>query len=477
MFLVTKILLWLSFAGVVDVYAADSKSLMLSVTGYEEEAIKLGFKRFGDIQLLPSTVKQFPNSNTFVRLPDNQYVGKQVLVILPEKMSTDQYIEALIKIHTLKTHGAARIVLAAEESVKDLKVFDAHNNLIELDHVELFLKAGISVYQNLKKASFSRTDLIVSPEKLAHPKYVRVKGSVVMGFDHPDLRDSLAKELNLPVIQKSIDYWNESFESFEPRNVILVAANPIPVNDSLLKNLSIIQKLKKNDHRIMLVTPYFPYARSDKIDQSGVTITGRLMADLLETAGVGSIAMVHLHSPQAEGFFRIPTVHISGRETVQNYLKSLNVDMFISPDEGAQKETTSYAYALQKELAIINKRRDPTTSKLSIVGISGADVKRRNVVLIDDETASGETFSQGGNFVKELGAQKVYAVAIHLAGDGQKVLSNPNVSELIITNTYPISSQDSRLKILDIAPEIARAIKPIIDVISENSDCGVIFSN
>lgn len=237
----------------------------------------------------------------------------------------------------------------------------------------------------------------------------------------------------------------------------------IPVNETLFQALSSIWTWSLRGISVQLVTPYLFYARSDKIDQSGTAIVGRLVADLIESVGTSTISFIRAHAPQSEGFFSIPTVHVSGRETINKFLLTHNIDGVVSPDAGFQKQATLYANDLGVGISVINKQRDPTTGKLVIHGVSGNPVKNRRLALIDDETQTGGTLHQGSEHLKKRKATFVIAIVTNLAGNGDKAMKSPFIDIFAATNSLPVSAEvRSRTVILDIIPELGDAIRPLI---------------
>ncbi len=225
--------------------------------------------------------------------------------------------------------------------------------------------------------------------------------------------------------------------------------------------------------QITLVSPYLPYARSDKKDQYGVAITGRLAADMIETSGTDAVSFVRAHAPQSEGFFKIPTIQTMGRKTINAFLANLNVEQIISPDAGFQKDATLYADDLKVPVSVVNKQRNLQTGESKLHGISGPKVKGKIVAIIDDETASGGTLGKVAEFLKKLGAAKVVAVVTHLSGNADQALNSVAIDSLAVTDTFKITKQHSKLSVLSVAKEISDDLKKVL---KPNISCQKVYS-
>jgi ribose-phosphate pyrophosphokinase len=258
------------------------------------------------------------------------------------------------------------------------------------------------------------------------------------------------------------------------RNARIYLAAPAlpPVNESFFLVLDQIRALAERGASVRLITPYLPYARSDKADLPGMAIIGKLITDLIEQAGVEAAIFVRAHSPQSQGFFNIPAFNLGGRNAINEAIRAEGVQMIISPDAGFQKDATLYATELNLPLSIINKKRDPITGKLSIHGISGDPIAGLDVAVIDDETASGETLDNAAAFLKKNGARKVVGVVSHLAGDAQKARASKNLDRLVVTNTFPIRSELKReIKVVSIASEIGQLVKQLEESEHDRATC------
>jgi len=232
--------------------------------------------------------------------------------------------------------------------------------------------------------------------------------------------------------------------------------------------LIIIDTLKHaSARRITAVLPYFPYARSDKKDRPRISITARLMADLLEAAGADRVLTMNLHSPQVQGFFRIPVDHLNATPLVCNHLRAtseLDDAVLIASDVGEAKDLAEYANRLKLPMAIIDKRRHDDSESPVAVGLIG-DVAGKAALIIDDEIASGGTMIEAARFLQRSGATRIEAAAVHPVLSGQAVerLRASPIERLVVTNTIPVpaAKRDERIEVVSVATLFADAIRAI----------------
>jgi ribose-phosphate pyrophosphokinase len=218
--------------------------------------------------------------------------------------------------------------------------------------------------------------------------------------------------------------------------------------------------------RTTAVIPYYSYARSDKKDAPRISITGRLMADLLETAGANRVLTMDLHAAQVHGFFSVPVDHLTAIPIITDYIKGnydLSQAVVVAADAGGARRANSVASRLNVPLAIIDKRRinDTQVEQNFVVG----EVRDRDAIIIEDEIATGTTLVHSINTLHAAGARRIVAGATHpiLCGNAVANLSGSPLVELIVTNTchIPMDKRFDKLTILSVAPILAEAIRRI----------------
>jgi ribose-phosphate pyrophosphokinase len=398
-------------------------------------------------KILRAQAQEFENGNTFLKLKEN-VSAQDIKILIPSQLTANQLFELLILIRTLKGEFVTSIDVAS--SMRSISVVDSKGaTLLNGDLVYQFLRvAGMDTHNG----KYFHTQL---PAKAA---YKKTNESIIAAQPGLRLAQELSTLLEVPVFDRSqqLPLPGRSIR------VLQVASNGENYNEELLKSLVETYSLKNRKFQVTFLSPYLPYARSDKKDQSGVAITGRLVADLIETAGADSIVFVRAHAPQSEGFFSIPTLQVSGRKTINQFLKAQNVEVVVSPDAGFQKDATLYADELRIPISVVNKQRNLETGESVLKGISGESVAGKKVVIIDDETASGSTLAKAAELLKSLGAKSVICVVTHLAGTAEKALKSPFIDLVVVTNSLPVKVTSEKLKVLSLAEEISNQVRKIV---------------
>lgn len=254
-------------------------------------------------------------------------------------------------------------------------------------------------------------------------------------------------------------------ESLRGKDVFIVQSAREAVNESIMELLIMIDAAKHaSAARITAVTPYFPYVRSDKKDEPRISITARLVADLLEIAGADRVMTMNLHSPQAQGFFRIPCDHLLATKILCDYWAKNDIDncVVVAPDAGSAKLAGRYATRLKLPLAILDKRRKDDSESPVIQNVIG-DVKGKRALIFDDEIASGGSIVQVVTALRNYGVEEITACCVHgiLSGKAVHRIQDSPLKRLIVTDTVHIPPEQKieKLEILSIAELFANAIK------------------
>ena len=253
-------------------------------------------------------------------------------------------------------------------------------------------------------------------------------------------------------------------DSVRGQDVFIVQPSCVPVNDGIMELLIMIDAAKHaSAGRITAVVPYFPYVRSDKKDEPRISITARLMADLLQTAGADRVMTMNLHSPQIQGFFRIPVDHLLAGRLLCEYFKSFGTDdcVVVAPDAGSAKRAGAYAVRMGLPLAVLDKRRNDDTENPVIHNVIG-DVKGKRAIIFDDEIASGGSILEVVKALDHLGVKEISACCVHavLSGNATERLKGSSLSRLVVTDTVfiPEEKKFDRLTVISVAELFARAI-------------------
>ncbi|MDJ0762962.1 MAG: ribose-phosphate pyrophosphokinase [Myxococcota bacterium] len=240
-----------------------------------------------------------------------------------------------------------------------------------------------------------------------------------------------------------------------------------PVNDNLMELLIIIDALKRASvASITAVIPYYGYARQDRKVSPRTPISAKLVADLMQSAGVSRVVALDLHSGQIQGFFDVPFDNLYGSDVLVEHIRTRVGDKVtvVSPDAGGVERARAYSKRLRANLAIIDKRRSkPNESEaIHIIG----DVDGTDCVIVDDMVDTAGTLTNCGKALMDAGARKVIAAASHgiLSGPAISRLNASYIEELIVTDTIPISEEkkkNGRITVVTCASLLGEAIKRI----------------
>jgi ribose-phosphate pyrophosphokinase len=212
--------------------------------------------------------------------------------------------------------------------------------------------------------------------------------------------------------------------------------------------------------------PHYSYARSDKKDAPRISLGGRLVADLMVSAGAGRVLAMTLHSPQVHGFFTVPVDHLHAlRELAAHFRQyDLSRTTVVSPDLGNAKEAAAFARIIGAQVAAGAKQRfaDDRVSINSVIG----EVTGRDVIVLDDEIAKGSTVLELLDRLRELGPRSIRVACTHglfASGALKRIGEQPDVLEIVCTNTVPVPAEErtEKLRILSIAPALAEAVRRI----------------
>jgi ribose-phosphate pyrophosphokinase len=299
---------------------------------------------------------------------------------------------------------------------------------------------------------------------------------IFSGSSHPLLAQEICDHLGLPLGKATTTrFSNENLkikieENVREQDVFVVQTACPPLSEHIIELLIMIDALKHaSARRVTAVIPYFFYARSDKKDEPRISITARLMADLLAAAGADRVLTMDLHSPQIQGFFSIPADQLTAVPALcQRLLEQIDPAnaVVIAADVGEAKDAGRFAKRLELPLAIIDKRRTGDDENARPVHVIG-DIAGRHCVLVDDEIATGGTLFNATDFLLERGARSVSAAVVHpvLSGRARQRLDSSRLERLLVTNTLPIPDVElhPKLEVLSLARELATAILHIHD--------------
>jgi len=296
---------------------------------------------------------------------------------------------------------------------------------------------------------------------------------IFSGNSNLELAKGIAEKLGLALGDVTITrFSNENIkvkpnESVRGKDVFVVQTSCPPVSDNIMELLIMLHALKgASADRITAVIPYFPYVRSDKKDEPRISITAKLMADLLMTAGADRVLTMDLHAAQIQGFFDIPADQLLALPILSKYFEEKGLDnlVVVAGDVGRAKLNVKYAEKLKAPLAILEKRREDDRENAKVVTVIG-DVKGKNAVMFDDEILTGGSLMELVRILKENGANEIYAGITHgiLSKNAVPNIAKSELKELVITNTVPLPPEKKidKIKVLSVAELFAEAIRRI----------------
>ena len=295
------------------------------------------------------------------------------------------------------------------------------------------------------------------------------------GRSNPVLAKKIADYLELPLAETHISrFSNDNLfvqlgASGRGRVVYIVQSLVPPVSEHLVELLMMLDIAKSAAAReVHAIIPYFSYARSDKKDAPRVSITARLVADLLATAGATHVMTMQLHSPQVHGFFSMPADPLTARGLFANHFRPRNYTsadtVVVAPDVGGAKSSARLARMLDLPVASANKERI-SDSEVQISGLIGGQVKGfRRALVHDDEIATGGSVLELCNLLVEQGIEEISLVCSHglFLGDAlQRIAAVPQIREIVTTDTVPRDERDQpdNMVILSTAPVFGGAIR------------------
>ncbi len=296
---------------------------------------------------------------------------------------------------------------------------------------------------------------------------------IFSGSANPELAEKIAEALGTRLGEVKLSRFSdgEMFcrigENVRGLDTFIVQPTCAPVNDSLMELLVMCDALRRaSAGSITAVLPYYGYARQDRKVAPRTPITAKLVADLLEIAGVTRAVCVDLHAGQIQGFFRFPTDNLYALPVFLNYLKD-NFDkdaVFVSPDAGGVERARAFSKQLGASLAIIDKRREGAnvSEVMHLIG----DVQGRDCIIVDDLIDTAGTLCNAAEAVKAGGARSVVACATHgvLSGPAVRRISESVLDKVIVTDSIPPTDKTrgcGKIQYLSIAPLLGEAIRRI----------------
>jgi len=257
------------------------------------------------------------------------------------------------------------------------------------------------------------------------------------------------------------EIWAKYSDNIRGSDVFIVQSTNPPA-ENLLELLIMIDAAKRASARkVAAVIPYFGYARQDRKDQPRVSITAKLVANLITTAGADRVITMDLHAPQIQGFFDLPVDHLYSSAILVKHFKRKRISNLAvaSPDVGGIKMARAYAKRLEADLIVIDKRR-PRQNEAEVMNIIG-DVRGKNILIVDDLIDTGGTLVNAVEALKQAGASDIYAACTHAVFSGKAIgrVEASGLKRVLVTDTLAPRSTCAKIETESVAHIFAEAIK------------------
>src|SRR5438128_4024713 len=292
---------------------------------------------------------------------------------------------------------------------------------------------------------------------------------LISGSANPELARLISLEIGVPLTDPRVRRFADGEidvkiqDSMRGHDVFVIQPTCHPVNESWMELFILLDALRRaSAGRITAVIPYFGYARKERKSQPREPISAKLIANFITLAGADRLLLFDLHAEAIEGFFDVPTDHLSPHRIFAEHLKTMNLKhlTIVAPDAGGGRRAEAVANDLGAPIAFGYKRRDDEQS-VEVIAVSG-DVKGRDCVVVEDIITTGGTVSKLAIALRQQGANRVLIAATHpvLTGDAMDRLRKANVEQVIVTDTVPIPAEKlgPPLTLLSVAPLLAEAI-------------------
>lgn len=290
------------------------------------------------------------------------------------------------------------------------------------------------------------------------------------GRSNPRLAEKIAKRIGQPLGKVRIrnfsdgEIWVKYAENIRGCDVFIIQSTNPPA-DNLMELLILVDAAKRaSARRVTAVIPYFGYARQDRKDQPRVSITAKLVANLITTSGIDRVITMDMHAPQIQGFFDIPVDHLYSSAVYTSFFMRKKIPHLtvVSPDVGGIKMARAFAKRLNADLILIDKRRSkPNQAEvMNIIGVA----EKRNILIVDDLIDTGGTFCNAVRALKDAGALDIYGACTHpvLSGTASERIQESEVRRVYVTDTIAHNSDlddSQKFEVLSVADIFAEAIK------------------
>jgi ribose-phosphate pyrophosphokinase len=290
---------------------------------------------------------------------------------------------------------------------------------------------------------------------------------VFSGRSNRPLAEKISRELGKELGQCEIktfsdgEIWVKFTENIRGSDVYIIQSTNPPA-ENLLELLIMIDAARRASARkVNAVIPYFGYARQDRKDQPRVSITAKLVANLITQAGADRVITMDLHAPQIQGFFDIPVDHLYSSAILVKHFKKMRLSNLAvaSPDVGGIKMARAYAKRLEADLIVIDKRR-PRPNEAEVMNVIG-EARGKNILIVDDLVDTAGTLCNAVKALKSAGAKEVFAACTHpvLSGSAIEKINASPLTRLVVTDSLPLPTGSSKIAGESVALIFAEAIE------------------
>ncbi|HLC50161.1 MAG TPA: ribose-phosphate pyrophosphokinase [Candidatus Nanoarchaeia archaeon] len=293
---------------------------------------------------------------------------------------------------------------------------------------------------------------------------------LISGTANRALAEEVSKALKIPLTPVDTRKFHDGeiycrvLESVRGCDVYIIQPTSSDANHNLMELLIMVDAIKRSSpDNITAVVPYYGYCRQDKKTKPREPITAKLVANMMQVAGIDRVIFFDLHVAQVQGFFDIPSDNLDLIPLFCDYIigKKAKEIVLVSPDAGGAARVRTFAKVINAPIAIVDKRR-PEANVAKVENVIG-DVKGKTAFMIDDIIDTAGSITEAAKILKQFGAKEVYALATHgvLSGPAIERIQNSEIKEVVVTNTIAIPDEKriSKLKIISIAPLLAETVK------------------
>src|ERR671937_2345142 len=292
---------------------------------------------------------------------------------------------------------------------------------------------------------------------------------LLAGSANPELALAISNHVGVPLTDPRLHRYADGEldvkieDSMRGHDVFVIQPTCHPVNENLIELFIMLDALRRaSAGRVTAVVPFYGYARKERKSQPREPISAKLIANFITLAGADRVLLLDLHTEAIEGFFDVPTDHLTARKLLADYLrgKRLQDPAVVAPDVGASKRARALANLLDAPIVFIDKRR-PREEEAEVLNVVG-EVAGMDCVVVDDMITTGGTVTSAVVALKQARAGRVFIAATHPVFTGSAVerLRAAPVEEVIVTNSIPIppAKQGPPITVLNVAPLLAEAI-------------------